>query len=127
MSKGLSFKEAKQLRDALEKGLILKPDAAVENIVAKYHAQISNLWTLREQVLLASLNGGAEVSPATIEKAENVAKELLSRRCNEAIQVNDMTDKKHPEEFLFLCSLVGIDVEPLLKDEKAEPKLVQSH
>jgi hypothetical protein len=104
--------------------VILSPEQAKAKQNHEFMQEVATLWTLREQVAFAMLQGGMSAEDVTA-KADAVGRELAKLRCEEAIKVSGVTDTAHGDNFRFLCALVGAEVPE--KEETPAPKLVQAH
>lgn len=101
--------------------LILQPDASNENNQQAFQAEYQPVSQLREAAVFAALDGGAPVTIDTLNACEALAKELVRRRCEEALKIAVITKGKAGPAFRFVCEAVGIDVDAELGPSPTQP------
>lgn len=94
---------------------ILTPDSAELARQLAYQKEWSTIWTLRENLLTAMMQGGyapedTADAVVAVNLAEDMAKELVRRRVAEAFAIAEVSAQKHDDSFLYLARVLGVDV-----------------
>ena len=137
MSKGLSFSEARKLSKELEQGLILRPDEAKVNELRELQSEWSNVWQLRDTFLGDALTGGCPPTVATLDAAEELAKETMRRRLKDVIGLAEASGAPIGRGARYVATVLGVEMpeakraaqspETALVATNEGPKLVTAH